>query len=86
MWLSLHDEGNTELELLIFMVHQHCVYGIIIMEVLSMNVLWKSIDGYEGLYEVSNKGNIRSMERMVVDKNGSTKPVHAKMLTWHKSK
>lgn len=51
-----------------------------------MNVLWKPIDGYEGLYEVSNKGNIRSMERMVVDKNGSTKPVHAKMLTWHKSK
>lgn len=27
--------------------------------------IWKSIEGYEGLYEVSNFGNIKSVERQV---------------------
>lgn len=26
--------------------------------------IWKPILGYEGLYEVSNKGNVRSMDRI----------------------
>lgn len=32
------------------------------------NSIWKPVDGYEGLYEVSNKGQVRSVER--VNHNG----------------
>ena len=30
-----------------------------------MEEVWKSIDGYEGLYEVSNLGRVRSLDRVV---------------------
>ncbi len=30
------------------------------------NEIWKPIEGYEGLYEVSNKGNVRSVDRYVM--------------------
>lgn len=32
--------------------------------------IWKDIQGYEGIYQVSNLGNIRSLNRTVVYKNG----------------
>ena len=28
------------------------------------NELWRPVKGYEGLYEVSNKGRVRSVERI----------------------
>jgi len=31
--------------------------------------IWKTIDGYEGLYEVSNYGNVRSLDRIVKSKS-----------------
>lgn len=31
---------------------------------------WKDIHGWEGLYQISNKGNVRSLERTLVRKNG----------------
>ena len=37
------------------------------------NEVWKSIIGYEGLYEVSNMGRIRSLERDTVCKNGKVR-------------
>ena len=33
--------------------------------------IWKSIQGYEGLYEVSNFGNVRSLDRKVNQANGT---------------
>lgn len=33
-----------------------------------MEEVWKDIEGYEGLYQVSNLGNVRSLDR-VIDKN-----------------
>lgn len=30
---------------------------------------WKSIKGYEGYYEVSNKGNVRSVQRIRIENN-----------------
>ena len=43
--------------------------GVIKMEQLE---IWKPVSGYEGLYEVSNTGKIRSIERMtVVGRRGS---------------
>jgi hypothetical protein len=31
--------------------------------VKSMNEIWKEIDGYDGIYEVSNKGRVKSLAR-----------------------
>lgn len=35
-----------------------------------MTEIWKDIEGYEGLYQVSNLGNIRSLTRTVNSPNG----------------
>lgn len=35
------------------------------------NEIWKDIEGYEGLYQVSNLGRVKSLERKVLTKNGS---------------
>lgn len=32
--------------------------------------IWKDICGYEGFYQVSNTGKIRSLDRITVDRNG----------------
>lgn len=37
-----------------------------------MEEVWKDIKGYEGLYQVSNLGNVRSLDRYVLCKNGKT--------------
>ena len=29
-----------------------------------MDEIWKDIDGYEGLYQVSNLGRVRSLDRL----------------------
>ena len=44
---------------------------------------WKDIKGYEGLYQVSNKGNVRTLEHTVVDKLGRTKLVKGRNLKIH---
>ena len=36
---------------------------------------WKPISGYEGFYEVSNLGNIRSVDRYVRSGNGSLRKI-----------
>lgn len=37
-----------------------------------MEELWQPIDGYQGLYEVSNLGRVRSLDRVLKRKNRST--------------
>lgn len=37
-----------------------------------MEEIWKDIEGYEGLYQVSNLGRVKSLERW---RKGNTKPV-----------
>lgn len=32
--------------------------------------IWKDIPGYEGLYEVSNRGNVRSLDRLCLGSDG----------------
>ena len=39
---------------------------IINLKIYKMEI-WKSIEGYEGLYEVSNFGNVKSLERQVLE-------------------
>lgn len=41
---------------------------------------WKDVVGYEGLYMVSNYGNVRSIEKVVACKNGSTRLKPSKTL------
>lgn len=37
--------------------------------------VWKSIDGFEGLYEVSNRGRVKSMPRWVKANSGGSRYV-----------
>ena len=42
--------------------------------------IWKPIAGFEGYYEVSNRGRIRSVDRIVTMKNGRKRLTQGKML------
>ena len=46
---------------------------------------WKSIAGYEGLYEVSNYGRVKSLGRIVIRKNGWACTFKQKILRTHKT-
>ncbi|WP_426716516.1 NUMOD4 motif-containing HNH endonuclease [Corynebacterium auriscanis] len=46
----------------------------------SQNEIWKPIVGYEGLYDVSNQGRVRSLDRTVPTVNGATRTVKGKIL------
>lgn len=45
-----------------------------------MEECWKPIKGYEGLYEVSNMGRVRSLDRFVKARNNKKRLVRGKML------
>jgi hypothetical protein len=49
--------------------------------------VWKDIKGYEGLYQVSNKGNVRSLDMIVKAKSNGTQLKKGKLLspqyTWN---
>ena len=42
--------------------------------------IWKDIEGYEGLYQVSDLGAIRALGRTVMNKNGVPQRYHGKQL------
>lgn len=42
--------------------------------------VWKPVVGYEGYYEVSNLGRIKSVERTVIMKNGVLRPIHERIM------
>jgi hypothetical protein len=43
--------------------------------------MWKCIKGYEGIYKVSEKGEIRSIHRVVVDEKGSVTEIPSRTMT-----
>ena len=45
-----------------------------------MKEIWKDIEGYEGLYQVSNLGNVKRLAGVVLMKNGLTKTVRERIL------
>ncbi len=45
-----------------------------------IDMIWKEVDGYEGLYEVSDDGTIRSLDRYVNGVYGSTQLKKSKVL------
>lgn len=42
---------------------------------------WRPVVGYEGWYEVSDQGRVRSVERVVPNGKGGTKRMKSKMMT-----
>ena len=42
--------------------------------------IWKDVKGFEGQYQVSNLGEVKSLERRVLHKNGVTTAVREKIL------
>lgn len=47
---------------------------------------WKDIDGYEGLYQVSNFGRVRSLDKVVYFKDGRRKFMKGKVLKFKRTK
>lgn len=42
---------------------------------------WKDISGFEGIYQISDAGNLRSLDRTVLNKgSGCTYPIKGKPL------
>lgn len=44
------------------------------------NEIWRPIKGYEGLYEVSNCGNVRSVDRVIIDSDGVKRLLKGKII------
>lgn len=42
--------------------------------------IWRPVVGFEGLYEVSDAGNVRSVDRIVTSKNGMKKSLRGQLL------
>ena len=40
-----------------------------------MEEIWKPIPGFKGMYEASNLGRIRNVERIIIDKRGRDHPI-----------
>lgn len=45
-----------------------------------MEEIWKPVVGYEGLYEVSSKGRVKSLARVVNRKNGRRQLINEKLI------
>jgi hypothetical protein len=41
---------------------------------------WRPVVGYEGAYEVSNQGRVRSLDRTIIDKRGNSKRLQGKVM------
>ena len=41
---------------------------------------WRPIKDYEGLYEVSNMGRVRSLDRIIIDSKGRKHPFEGKIM------
>ena len=46
-----------------------------------MAEIWKAVTGYEGLYEVSSLGNVRSLDRVIRSKHNGTTLRKGRILT-----
>lgn len=42
---------------------------------------WRSVPGYDGYYEVSNKGRVRSLDRVVIRSDGRRRTCRGRMLS-----
>lgn len=47
---------------------------------------WKDVVGFEGLYEVSTRGRVRSIDRIIIRKNGTKLPIKGRILPQYKKR
>ena len=50
------------------------------LDINTQNETWKDIKGYEGRYQVSNMGRVKSLERTATVKNGSKRTIRGRIL------
>lgn len=50
-----------------------------------MDIEWRSIPGFEGEYEVSNSGLIRSVDRVIIKSNGRKMQLRGKVLKYQET-
>lgn len=50
------------------------------------NQIWKPVNGFEGLYEVSSDGQVRTVSRIASQKNGGLYPVKSKIKVARRTK
>jgi len=53
--------------------------------IMEVNEVWEFIPGYEGFYQVSNFGNVRSVDRFVNSINGSSRLLKGRLLVKYKN-
>lgn len=46
-----------------------------------MEEIWKSVKGYENYYEISNLGNLRSLDRIIIRSDGVARKIYGKKIT-----
>ena len=51
-----------------------------------MEEIWKDIEGYEGIYQVSSFGRVRSLDRMVIMRNGRSRIKRGQILKERRTK
>lgn len=49
-----------------------------------MEEIWKDIKGYEGLYQVSTLGRVKSLNKIIVDKNGKERKYPERIMSQQK--
>ena len=49
-------------------------------EILERESKWLAIPGYEGIYQVSDRGQVRSLDRSITNKNGELQFISGKLL------
>lgn len=52
------------------------------LSIWSMTEIWKDIQGYEGLYQVSSLGRVRSLDREIIYSNGHRRVHRGKILSF----
>ncbi len=50
------------------------------------NEIWKDVVGYEGLYQVSNLGRVKSLDRVIIRKDGRKDRIKGRMLKFYNNK
>lgn len=53
------------------------------MTMMSNNEEWKDIPGYEGFYQVSNRGRVRSVTHTILMANGRLRTIFSRILVLH---
>lgn len=55
---------------------------------LALNIteeIWADVIGFEGLYKISNIGQVKSVDRIIYKNNGNRVPMNGKLLTQHQN-